>query len=210
MFDIYNNRIDNTSAEIQTKVIRPWIDYDYGRKLHTDQISQFALYKCMHELCIFATNSIQKWFIHMGIHLQLIAYFQSKGYLNTWTRSRLIKFRECGYCGYEAKADHEVIRHMEEEHRRSIFQCALCFYRTIEMDNMVVHMRKFHATSGRTEILLCGETREFEQQDDELLEQDCETHVDKIRCGQGKLGQTCETEPAGHLICGILNGFLTD
>lgn len=77
---------------------------------------------------------------------------------------------------------------MEEEHRRSIFQCAFCFYRTIEMDNMALHMQSCHPHSGSKQILLCGDVREFSQQDEEeLMEQDRETHVKKMECGQGKL-----------------------
>lgn len=75
---------------------------------------------------------------------------------------------------------------MEEDHRRCIFQCAFCFFRTIEMDNVIVHMEKYHSDKKKV-VLLCGESREFLEQDEEILQQDCENFVTKIRCGQGEL-----------------------
>lgn len=169
--------------------VRPWIDYDYGFKLCIDDICQYALYKCMHAKCIFATNSVEKWQIHMGMHHQMMDYFDRQGCLFKQNRDKLIKFRECPYCQFEAKADHQVIRHMEEEHRRSIFQCSFCFYRTNEMDNVVLHMQEYHPKKDQKQILLCGDTREMLQQDEEILDQDCENHIKKIVCGQGKQKQ---------------------
>lgn len=121
----------------------------------------------------------------MGVHCQVIDHCKEQDMLEKVLRDKLIKFRECPYCHFEAKADHQIVRHIEEEHRRSIFQCAFCYYRTIEMDNVIWHMEKHHADSPK-KILLCGETREFLEQDEEILLQDCESYVQKIRCGQGE------------------------
>lgn len=179
--DDFENQTDHEHMQ----KVRPWIYGDYGRSV-IDPICQFGFYKCMHESCIYATNSMEHWFIHMKKHLQLIDYLDKRaGGLGKALREKYIKFRECPYCGYEAKADHDVIIHMEEEHRRSIFQCSLCFYRSIEMDNLVMHMQICHAASGRNEIYVCGDVREFEQQDEDILEQDIDANVTKIVCGQG-------------------------
>lgn len=168
-----------------TVVVRPWMDGDYGLKSRIDEICQFALYKCMHEKCMFATNSTENWQIHMAVHCQVIDHFKERDSLEKLTRDKLIKFRECPYCGFEAKADHQMLRHMEEDHRRSIFQCTLCFYRTIETDNMVLHMQSCHPDATK-KIMMCGDVREFLQQDEEILSQDCDNYVKKIQCGQGK------------------------
>lgn len=122
----------------------------------------------------------------MGVHIQLMEYFNQQGCLPKANRD-FIKFRDCPYCCFEARADHQVIRHMEEEHRRSIFQCSSCFYRTIEMDNMLLHMKDYHPTNGREQVFLCGDAREFSDQDHEIIDQDCANHVKKISCGQGEL-----------------------
>lgn len=167
-------------------LVRPWMDDEHGlKKICIDEICQFALYKCMYEKCIFATNSIEKWQIHMAVHGQLIDFFKKKGALEKHVRDNLIRYRECPYCPFTAKADHQMVRHMEEDHRRSIFQCAMCHYRTIEMDNLVLHMQNHHPNATK-EVLLCGETREFVQQDEEILDQDCENCARRIPCGQGE------------------------
>lgn len=182
-----NISVEFNKNETYDFVVRPWIEHDYGRKFCINDISQFALYKCMYEKCIFATNSAEKWQMHMAIHLQLIEYFKQKNCLFKGNRDRLIKFRECPYCGFEAKADHEMIRHMDEEHRRGIFQCPSCFYRTMEMDTVVRHIEHFHPNDRPKQIFLCGNTRDFSQQDEEIMYQDCDVYVQKIVCGQCKL-----------------------
>lgn len=173
------------SNNVNMQAVRPWIEGDYARSV-IDAISQFAFYKCMHEDCIYATNSMENWFVHMKMHLQVLDYFQKHNALRKCHREKIIKFRECPYCGYEAKTNQDIIIHMEEEHRRAIFQCSLCFYRTIEIDNLILHMNSYHTASGRKDIYVCGDQRQFEQQDEDILEQDIESNVAKIVCGQGK------------------------
>lgn len=180
VFDSYNENDTNSFS------VRPWMNAEYStKKLCIDKILQFALYKCMYEKCIFATNSMANWQIHMAVHAQLIEYFRKQDRIEKDTRDRLIMYRKCPYCCFGAKADYQLLRHMEEDHRRSIFQCATCFYRAMEMDSMVLHMQRFHADVEK-EILMCGETCEFLQQDDEVLQQHCELYVKKLQCGQGK------------------------
>lgn len=196
LYDTYGNN------ETNSFLVRPWMDGDYGvKKMSIDDICQFALYKCMYEKCMFATNSMDSWQIHMAVHGQMIDFFQEKGggSLEKNVRDKLIMYRECPYCSFTAKADHQVLRHMEEDHRRSIFQCAMCYYRTIEMDNMVLHMQNYHPNATK-EVLLCGEVCEFLEQDEEILQQDCENYVKKILCGQGKLKRKVENfdEPFEH------------
>lgn len=177
------NQIDMANM----KMVRPWIEDDYGQKPCINAITQFALYKCMHEKCIFATNSLKNWFIHMTVHIQLIDYYKKQNMIEKQTRDKLIKFRECAYCSYKAKKNDHILHHLEAEHHRSIFQCSLCFYRTIEMANMTLHMNNYHpSANGQNEVYLCGDTLEFNQQDEEMLEHGIDYNVKKIQCGQGK------------------------
>lgn len=169
----------NEPNDASAIVVRPWI-HDNDRKCSIDTIRQYALYKCMFEKCLFATDSVKQWQFHMNAHLQLFGHFQS---IDKTIRDRLIKFRMCSYCEFQAKSDQQFIWHMEDEHRRSIFQCTNCFYRSIECDNIVSHMKIHHPENF--EILLCGEQRCFEQHDKEILKQDRDDFVEKIRCGQG-------------------------
>lgn len=151
-----------------TITVRPWIIDDYTKKPSMCLITQFALFKCMHSNCIFSTDVEDKWTEHMVDHIKLMDVFQQKGWLTTTVRQNQIKFRECPYCPVEFGSNCEVTSHIEEEHRRSIFQCAHCFYRTIEMDNIVLHYQQFHE-NGNAEILLTGDWRAFEERDNEIL-----------------------------------------
>lgn len=168
-----------------TTIVRPWIFGDYARKPSINLHTQFALYKCMHGKCIFSTDSKELWVDHMQVHIKMIDSFTVKHHRFTKAdRNEQKKFRECCYCVRESKTNHEVIRHMEEEHRRCIFQCAHCFYRCIEMDCILIHYETYHPNQSK-EILLCGDKRDFEQKDEELLEESYQ-YVKKIKCGQGK------------------------
>lgn len=170
--------------------VRPWIEEDYARKPSINLFTQFALYKCMHEHCIFATDDEEKWNKHMDKHINVINVFASmmkvqNETLVRQTRKELVKFRGCPYCNEEFNSNHSHHEHMEEVHRRSIFQCAYCFYRTIEMDNIVLHYEKYH-TNERFEVLMYGEIREYGQGDEESHRALCNQNVHKIRCAQGK------------------------
>lgn len=181
-----------------TVCVRPWFDEDYAKKRDINIITQFALYKCMHDWCIFATDSEKHWEIHMGRHISLMDVLSEKELMKPCHRAELIKFRECSYCRSEPHtkrhAAYQVCRHMDMEHRRNSFQCAFCFYRTIETDNIIIHMEAHHSNADR-EILLYDVHREFQQKDEEILRGGCEQYITKIECGQGKVfGIICENE----------------
>lgn len=187
-----------------TVKVRPYIFGDYAKKRSTNTVTQYALYKCMFEWCVFATNSEKDWEIHMERHLQLMDALSKKNLLNNDYRSKLIKFRECCYCGSEAKekqhsahekrhrmelhSAYQVCHHMEMQHSRNTFQCAFCFYRTVETDNMVLHMEAYHANANH-EILVYDVHREFQQKDEEILKEGCDQYITKMKCGQGKMGR---------------------
>lgn len=175
--EIYQNKSNNL------KSVQPWINC--ARKPAIHLISQFALFKCMHGQCTFSTDTEGKWIEHMNKHVQMIDSLTKHKTLSKTMRDEMKKFRECCYCGCESKSNFEVKRHMKEQHSRSIFQCAHCFYRSTETDSMVIHYEEYHPKSTK-EILLCGDKREFEPKDKEVIEQGCTHYVTKIKCGQGK------------------------
>lgn len=160
--DFYRQTNDHCIA------VRPWIVGDETKKPSMSLITQFALFKCMHPNCIFSTDLEDKWTEHMIDHIKLMDVFQQNNWLTTRIRENQIKFRECPYCPVEFGSNCEVTSHIEEEHRRSILQCAYCFYRTIEMDNIVLHYAQFHDDKN-AEILLTADWRAFEDRDNELL-----------------------------------------
>lgn len=133
---------------------------DYAVKRNIHLLTQFALYKCMFSNCVFSTGDEDVWKVHMTEHMKFI----DCALTNEIIKNQHMKFRDCPYCGIGLKSNLGVIQHIEEEHRRSIFQCMHCFYRTIEMDNMVLHYEEFHACQ-RLELLVCDGKREFEDRD---------------------------------------------
>lgn len=181
-------KADNRSP--YTVDVRPYILGDYAKKRSINTMMQYALYKCMYDWCMYATNSETDWQAHMDRHLQLMDVITKKKLLTNEYRSQLIKFRECCYCGSEAQdkkhSAHQVCHHMEMQHSRNTLQCAFCFYRTVETDNMVSHMEVHHPKANH-EILVYGIHREFQQKDEEILQDGCEQYIKKIICSQGKV-----------------------
>lgn len=174
------NEIDSTNLT----AARPWIKDNCIRMVLIDPTSQFAFYKCMVEECYYATNSSELFQQHMEAHDQEIDYYTRL--LDYETRENLIGFRECAYCGLKAEANAQLIEHMKNVHRRCIYQCPHCFYRCIEIDIMLLHLETYHPASNAA-ILLCGQEREFQQHDDDILK-NADEKVVKIRCGQGQGG----------------------
>lgn len=105
----YNN--DNYEA-VNSITVRPWLFEDYGRKPYIDDLSQYALYKCMHEICNFFTNSADNFQAHMTTHCEIIDHYEKNKVLSKMRRDKLIKFRECPYCSSQAKTDYHMIRYV--------------------------------------------------------------------------------------------------
>lgn len=118
----------------------------------------------------------------MDKHIDLIDVLDKRGVLNPDIRKDYIKFRECPYCPMEEKANFKVIAHMEE-HCQNSFQCAYCFYRSIEVDSAILHHNTHHSGKPR-EILLCNEEVEFDQKHEEQLKSNRDENIAKFKCGQ--------------------------
>lgn len=149
----------------------------------------FALYKCMHPKCMdtFSTNDADKMLKHLDSHLKLIDVLDSERKLNKQTRSLQNKCRECCYCGLKLHKNSEVIRHIQEEHANSVFQCKYCFYRAAEIDSLVIHHKKLHPGKPE-EILLCIDPMEPLLLDDEskqFMKTSWSNFLEHIQCRQG-------------------------
>lgn len=178
-------------------VVRPYILEDYARKLDIDLITQFALYKCMHDACLFACDSEENWIMHMEQHSNLIDLLGDELKRKPKYKEELLKFCECPYCGYEPSRRKEVVcrsldavcRHMDMEHQRNTIQCAHCYYRTNEMDNIIIHMERYHPNCKR-QVLLCGIHREFQDEDLEELKYS-DQHITRVKCNLCKFSISC-------------------
>lgn len=174
-----NNATTSNQTDIETEN-----NWKCPRKPCTNTIRQFALYKCMHETCLFVTNSRESFQQHMEIHTQFNDCIKQENVLDNSKHDKLIKFRNCAYCDFKSTANQQLIEHIEDVHGRCIFQSTQCFYRTIEIDNMLLHQKTYHPTNENA-ILLCGDTCEFQPYDGKILE-NRDQNAMKIRCGQGE------------------------
>lgn len=184
---LLSNTADHFQATVKSNnyKVRPWIAEDYATKSQLHLVTQFGLYKCMHNDCLFSTDNEEKWKIHMEQHLKLMDVLKDNDRLSNKIRCEHIKFRECPYCIADLPSNFAVIDHIEEEHRRSIFQCKYCFYRTIEMDNMILHHQSFHDDKKPDVLVLdANRNREYEDKDKEILEQGCDQYVETFECGE--------------------------
>lgn len=110
--------------------VRPWLD-DYAKKPTLYLMTQFSLFKCMHPKCLFATNDEDKWQVHMSKHIDMFDILTKRNQnqiLQKTIREKLIKFRECPYCHYQAKADHQFMSHMVDHCRNTYQVCRDSFY----------------------------------------------------------------------------------
>lgn len=169
------------SASAYTVDVRPWLINNCSKKRNINTMTQFAFYKCMKEWCVYATDSQKNWKIHMQEHTNSL----NKNQIDK-DQIKLANFYDCPYCGDEQSVDG---RHMEMEHRGSILQCAFCYYRTIEIDNILLHMATYHPNVDR-ETLVCGWHRKFRQKDEETIRNECKRNVTRIKCAVGKVQDT--------------------
>lgn len=152
----YRSASLNTDSWIKVK---PWIEADSSTKREIRWDIQFALYKCMHTTCIFSTNDASKMEKHIDSHLEMIDIMAQANGLTRAERKMQIKCRECAYCPKTFNHGSHLVDHITKQHGNSIFQCANCFYRTIEMDNLIAHNEHYHNENGIRRILVCSGKR---------------------------------------------------
>lgn len=182
---IANQYKEDDSDIAAMTTIRPWIKDDTARKSRIHVITQFTFYKCMLAMCHFGTNSSKLFRKHMEMHEQVIKHFENYNLLGDGMRlEKLLTFRECPYCRHKSESNEQLLEHMENVHSASILQCAHCFYRSIEVDYMILH-RNVHHPNSTEAILLCGKKREFQSRDKDIL-RNAAQNVRKISCGQSR------------------------
>lgn len=184
LLNLHNNYDEITSKFNIT--VRPWFGSDYAKKPRISLFTQYTLYKCMHDECVFATDDPDRFEEHMKKHWDFIDVIQHRIGINKHIRTKHNHFKECPYCNSEFPTNPEFLNHMNIYHRFSPFQCVKCFYRTHEMDNIVLHYEEFHPKIHK-DVLLCHEQREVDEKDFEQIEEYCVENIKKFVCGQGKI-----------------------
>lgn len=89
---ISEHRETNNTAASNT------IGWTCPRKPCISTIHQFALYKCVHEMCFFATNSEDNFREHMEKHDEINEYEKEKGTLVKTEHDQMATYRHCAYC----------------------------------------------------------------------------------------------------------------
>lgn len=136
-------------------IVKPWIENDFSTKISFRLDTQYALFKCMHSMCIFATNDRDLHQEHLENHLKFIRVLDNCGKISNDMLQIQEKYLDCCYCDWHLRSCAKLVNHILDEHKISIFQCQYCFYRTIEGDNILLHYEKFHLFEKKNEFLLC-------------------------------------------------------
>lgn len=129
----------STAAELIR--LKPWTnDLTAKTSFLLDDVSLFALYKCMASKCMFSCQSRQKMLDHLCFHDSLEVL--EKDYL------------QCAYCNELSLSCQSLIDHIDGRHANSCFQCQYCFYRSVDAYG-VVHHQGIHHSDKEQVILYC-------------------------------------------------------
>ncbi|XP_065089427.1 uncharacterized protein LOC135710518 isoform X2 [Ochlerotatus camptorhynchus] len=131
------------NLKLNTVRLKPWTNMvttknqEHCRSM-LEEISLLCLYKCMSRSCAFTTNN--RFFMEQ--HLQLHENLHNA---NTSGRKCWL---ECAYCDIIAANNNVLLAHIDAEHATCGFQCNLCFYRSRDPTNVVVHQKTYHPTGS--------------------------------------------------------------
>lgn len=135
-------------------------------------ICLYALYKCMDISCAFSTDNPD----HMLIHL--------RNHENNMSNDAP-SWLECAYCDILADSCQTLVKHIQEEHQSSIFQCPYCFYRTCAAFNVVVHLKLYHSNEKKS-VLVCNGKPRLYQTEKTFIEKSRKENIRPLRCTEGK------------------------
>lgn len=129
--------------------------YDICFRKMMSQDSLTALFKCMHSKCSFATFNAEIFFNHLDCHVKDL-------------RKKNFFFLYCSYCTYKSPDSESLVHHINDVHRRDVFQCSECFYRSREKETCYQHIRKSHKNS-QAKIYHCPGPEPNEQEQAKII-----------------------------------------
>lgn len=154
LFDLNIPTDPNNAADYNDNPLKPWTKCINTKskqaelKLKRD-CSLVALFKCMAIDCIFTTSDKDSMLRHLNNHEDLL---MTEGSFNqddsTWL--------ECCYCEEIIDTCTLLVKHINEVHSKSIFQCPYCFYRSVDQNNVSSHLNQYHANEEEKYIFVCG------------------------------------------------------
>lgn len=167
--------------------VKPWIKGNLSAKAKLRWDTQLALHKCMHLTCIFSTNDASKMREHIASHLKMTESTIALKLLTKEKRKMLAGYSECAYCD-DDNVHSTIVNHTIKNHSNSIFQCTNCFYRTIELANLISHNERFHKDSVSRQILVCSGERVIDENEMDDVNNEfegmCEFFKLFLSCGQ--------------------------
>lgn len=136
-------------------------------------ICLYALYKCMDINCVFTTDNADHMLTHLRNHENNLS-------------NEAPSWLECAYCDIMADSCTLLVKHIQDEHQSSIFQCPYCFYRSCVAHNVVVHLKLYHAAEKKS-VLVCNGKPRMYSTEKALIEKSREENIRKLICTEGKL-----------------------
>lgn len=166
---------------IRTVRLKPWTNMvttksqEHCREM-LEEISLLCLFKCMSRACAFTTNHRMFMAKHLANHDAL----HRVGPVNASRKCWL----ECAYCDLIAPNSGDLLIHIDAEHSNCGFQCNLCFYRSRDPTNVVVHQKDHHpAADIPKKILIMPENlRSFGDEEWRAMQESLRQHVLPLHC----------------------------
>ncbi|KAL7034660.1 hypothetical protein ACKWTF_008046 [Chironomus riparius] len=158
--------LDLMCWEIDPKKIRSNEKYEIAYRNMTKKYPLIALFKCMGKKCSYATDDPLKMLNHFSIH-DYDMKKQSDEIINKYKTERKtvfdsheknkLKLKEseeliaiydhflcCSYCHIREKDSKTLVHHINDIHRKDIYQCGFCFFRSCSKETSLEHWEKSH------------------------------------------------------------------
>jgi hypothetical protein len=114
----------------------------YSSMKQTNSI--IALFKCMAMHCSFATSDVNLILKHLTQHEEASRQNNQKDF-HLYCAYCTVKFESLSDVSTTVK---QLVHHINDIHRKDIYQCGLCFYRSCEKGNVNNHSLKEHGNGS--------------------------------------------------------------
>jgi hypothetical protein len=140
--------------------------YDVAYRNMVKKYPLIALFKCMGKKCSYAADDPCKMLNHLAIHDHDMKIRSEKikhkykiemhNAVNTHERNKLKEkesedlhairdyFLCCSYCQIIAKDSKSLVHHINDIHRKDIYQCGFCFFRSCSKETCLAHWEMSH------------------------------------------------------------------
>lgn len=168
------------SGPVRMVRLKPWTNMvttksqEHCRDM-LEEISLLCLFKCMSRACAFTSNSRMMMAQHLANHDQV--------YRSGPTSMRKC-WLECAYCDLIAPNSADLLVHIDTEHANCGFQCNLCFYRSRDPTNVVVHQKDHHPASDipKKILIMPDNLKSFGNEEWLSMQESLRQHVLPLHC----------------------------